>query len=433
MLKKLHFRLTLLCAGIPVVILLVLSCIYLYVTEMNLRKNEFASFEKDMNTMLANLEEQQLIPHEWISQNEGSGSYKIRIWDNDTPLLFNKLHNTEEETLLFDQIREYFSSHFEEPGSLTPYYTYHKEFLYEDNGTGTKPERYYACMAFSKRDSGTITFLILKSLSVLNRQILEQRLFFALLFFLSAVLLFLFAGLFTKKLLLPIEEGQKRQLDFISSASHELRTPLTVLLSAASACEKARPQEQAAFFKIIRQEGRRMSDLVRDLLDLAEADRHSFPVDLSPTELDTLLLDTYEAFEPLAMEKRYLLSIHLPTDPLPPALCDRDRIRQVLEILIENGFAHTPPGSHIALTLKKKEGSLLLSVEDNGPGIPPAQRPHVFDRFFQLDSSRRGTHFGLGLSIAQGIISAHHGEIQIKDSSLGGAAFLIKLPIATIE
>lgn len=433
MLKKLHFRLTLLCAGIPVVILLVLSCIYLHMTEKNLRDSEFASFEKDMNMMFANLEEKQLIPHEWLSQNEGSGLYKICIWDNGVPLLFNNLHNDKSDTALFDQIREYYASRFQEPGSLTPYYTYHKEFIYENTGTESKTERFYVCMAFSSRDSATLTFLVLKSLAALNRQILEQRLFFILLFVLSAALLFLFASFFTKKLLVPIEEGQKRQLDFISSASHELRTPLTVLLSAASACEKAQPKEQAVFLKIIRQEGKRMSNLIQDLLTLAEADRHSFPVSLSPTELDTLLLDTYEAFEPLAAERRYLLSIRIPSDALPPALCDGDRIRQVLEILIENAFAHTPPGSHIVLTLETKDHFHFLSVEDNGSGIPPAQRPHIFDRFFRLDSSRTDSHFGLGLSIAHGIIMAHQGEILIKDSPLGGAAFIIKLPIAQID
>lgn len=428
MLKKLHLRLTLLCAGIPLALLLIISCIYLYVTETNLRKNEFASFTSDMNTMLANLEEQELIPHEWLSQNVGSGMYKICIWDNETPLLFNGLHNSNEETQLFNQVREYYLSHFKEPHSLAPYYTYHREFLYKN--TEAERNSYYVCMAFSGRDSGTVTFLILKSLDALNRQILDQRLFFALLFILSAVFLLLFAAYFTKRLLIPIEESQKRQLEFISSASHELRTPLTVLLSASSACEKAQPEEQAVFLKIISQEGRRMSNLIQDLLELAESDHRSYTISTAPTELDTLLLDTYEAFEPLATEQQHLLSVHLPANPVPPVPCDRDRIRQVLEILIENGFAHTPPGSHIALTLEAKENFLLLSVEDNGPGIPREQRFQVFDRFFQLDPSHKGAHFGLGLSIAQSIVLAHHGEIQIKDSSLGGAAFVIKLPIA---
>ena len=427
MLKKVHLRLTLLCTGIPLAILLVISCTYLFVTESNLKKNSFSSFQSDMNTMLANLEEQTLIPHEWLSQNEGL-NYKIRIWDNGTPLLFNQIHHSEGETQLFDQIKEYYSTHFEKNTSLTPYYTYHKEFVY--SSTDESGDDYYACVAFSSRESGTLSFIILKSLSALNRQILEQRLYFALLFLISAVSLFLFARYFTQKLLIPVEESQKRQIQFISSASHELRTPLSVLLSAASACGKAQPEEQAGFLEIIRQEGNRMSGLIRDLLSLAEADRHSFSIAATPTEPDTLLLDTYEAFEPLAKEKGYLLSIVLPTDPVPFALCDEDRIRQVLGILIENGFAHTPQGSQILLALESQKDGILLSVEDNGTGIPPAQRTHVFDRFFQLDSSHKGTHFGLGLSIAQEIILAHHGQIQIKDSSLGGAAFVIKLPIA---
>lgn len=429
MLKKVHIRLTLLCAGIPLALLLAVSCIYLFVTEANLRKNSFASFQSDMNTMLANLEQQVMISHEWLSQNGGADTYKIRVWDNDTPLLFNKLHDTEEETLLFKNVYEYYAAHFHEPASLTPYYAYHKEFLYPAAEHGR--DAYYACVAFSNRGNGTgtLSFMILKSLAPLNHQILEQRLFFALLFLLSAVILFLFASYLTKKMLIPVEESQKRQLQFISSASHELRTPLTVLLSAASACKKAQQSEQEAFLEIIQEEGSRMSGLIRDLLSLAEADRHCFSISASPTELDTLLLDTYEAFEPLAKEKGYLLSIHIQAEPIPPVLCDKERIRQVLEILIENGFSHTPSGSQIALFLKRKEHNIFISVEDNGDGIPTSQRANVFDRFFSLDSTHGGTHFGLGLSIAQEIILAHHGQIQIKDSALGGAAFIIKLPI----
>lgn len=429
MLKKVHLRLTLLCAGIPLAILLIISCIYLFVTEGNLKKNSFASFQSDMNTMLSSLEGQVLIPHEWLSQNEGNNTYKIRIWDNGTPLLFNQLHNSDGEIQLFEQVNEYFTANFEAPTSLTPYYTYHKEFLYKNTETNGADE-YYACVAFSTRENGMLSFIILKSLESLNQQILEQRLFLILLILISAVSLFIFAWYFTKKLLIPVEENQKRQIEFISAASHELRTPLSVLLSAASACKKAQPEEQESFLDIIQEEGSRMSGLIRDLLSLAEADKHSFSVEVFPTELDTLLLDTYEAFEPLTKEKGYLLSIELPTEPVPPSLCDGDRIRQVLGILIENGFEHTPGGSHIKLSLKAKEDRLLLSVEDNGPGIPPSQRSRVFDRFFQLESSHKGNHLGLGLSIAKEIILAHHGEIKIKDSSLGGVAFLITLPIA---
>lgn len=428
MLKKVHLRLTFLCAGIPLTILLVISCIYLFVTEGNLKKNSFASFRSDMNTMLANLEEQTLIPHEWLSQNESSDTYRIRIWDNGTPLLFNQIHNFNGDEQLFDRVKEYYSSHFEEPNSLPPYYTYHEEFLY--HGEQKDGDDYYACVAFANKEHGTISLIILKSLAPLNQQILEQRLFFALLFLLSAVALFLFARYFTKKLLIPIEENQKNQSEFISAASHELRTPLTVMLSAASACQKAQPEEQAGFFDIIKQEGNRMSGLIRDLLSLAEADRNSFSIVTSPTEPDTLLLDTYEAFEPLAKEKGYLLSINLPTDSVPRALCDRDRIRQVLGILIENGFAHTPPGSHIALSLESQKDRIIFTIEDDGPGIPTSERPRVFDRFYQTDSSRKGTHFGLGLSIAKGIILAHKGHIEVTESELGGATFIITLPIS---
>ncbi len=202
MLKKVHMRLTLLCAGIPLALLLAISCIYLFVTEANLRKNGFVSFQSDMNTMLANLDQQMMISHEWISQNGKQGAYKIRVWDNGTPLLFNQLHDSEEETLLFQNVYEYYTVHFDEPTSLSPYFAYHKEFLYP--ATRYNREDYYACVAFSYRGNGTLSFVILKSLAPLNHQLMEQRLFFILLFLLSAVILFLFAAYLTKKLLIPV-------------------------------------------------------------------------------------------------------------------------------------------------------------------------------------------------------------------------------------
>lgn len=172
-----------------------------------------------------------------------------------------------------------------------------------------------------------------------------------------------------------------------------------------------------------------MSRLISDLLTLAGADSQRLLLCRKDCEMDTLLLNTFEAFEPLAQEKGYALSIFLPDTRLLPVSCDSDRIRQVLSILIHNAFCYTPAGSHISLVLDETPEGLALSVSDNGPGVPDEAKAHIFERFYRADDSRSDSgHFGLGLSIAQEILRAHGGMISVHDTPGGGATFTLTLP-----
>lgn len=431
MFQKVHLKLTLLCAGITIFIIAAISGTYLYISEKNLKENSYVSFQNDMNTLLSNLENQTLITYEWLSKMEGNGKYLINIWDNGTELLFNNREKNHENKALFETARAYYDSHFMITNTLTPYYTYHQEFSF--SSVPGQKEDYYGCAAFSYRETGTLEIYILKSLAPLRNQIKEQRILFSLLILLSSGALFLFSWHFTKRLLSPVEENHKKQLQFISAASHELRTPLSVLLSAASACEKADRKDQQDFFKIIKEEGNSMSRLITDLLTLAGADSHSWTIAAEPCEADTLLLETFEAFEPLARQQGYSLKIKLPDTPLPTVNCDKERIRQVLFILIDNAFHYTPPGSQITLSLAHKDRNLLFFIADNGSGIPDDQKERIFDRFYRADKARSESgHFGLGLSIAKEIMESHKGSIQVRDAKGGGAEFILTLPLSTL-
>ena len=113
-----------------------------------------------------------------------------------------------------------------------------------------------------------------------------------------------------------------------------------------------------------------MSRLISDLLMLAGADSHSFPLRPEECEPDTLLLNTFEAFEPLAHEKGFRLSVRLPEEKTAPIRCDSERIRQVLSIFLHNAFSFCPKGSSITLSMKQQEKLTSFCVMDNGPGIP---------------------------------------------------------------
>ena len=187
------------------------------------------------------------------------------------------------------------------------------------------------------------------------------------------------------------------------------------------------------FLKTIKQEGLRMSRLIEDMLTLTESDVHRFSIQKNPVELDTLLLNTCEAFEVLAKEHSLSLSLALPDTPLPMCICDPDRIRQVISILLHNAVSYTPAQGKIRVSLTHKRASgkanFFLSVSDNGIGISDEDKKKIFDRFFRAEKSRSAKgHFGLGLSIAFEIVHAHHGNITVADSKEGGSVFTVCLP-----
>lgn len=435
-LHRVRLQLTLLCTGITVLITAAMSLSYLYISEKNLKESYFSSFQSDMNTLLSSLADQTVITHKWLSQMEGNGKYLIDIRDNGVEFLWGNWNaeQQKERSLLIDAGWDYYNRCFSADLSSALFSTPHLEFSFSSSGQGT-PD-YYGCAAFSRRENGTLSILILKPLAQLTGQIRAQRRIFAVLILAACSVLGLFSWYFTGKLLAPVEKSRQSQIRFVAAASHELRTPLSVILSAASACKKAPPQEQAHFFSIISEEGESMSRLISDLLTLACADSQSFTLCKKECEMDTLLLNTFEAFEPLAQKKGYALSVFLP-DPLSAgtknctAVCDNDRIRQVLSILIHNAFCYTPPGSHIALSLGTSAEGITLSVRDDGPGVPDEAKARIFERFYRADKAHSDSgHFGLGLSIAEEIMRAHRGSITVSDTPGGGATFTLTLPLA---
>lgn len=429
MFKKVHIRLTLLCAGITAVIMIIMSLCYLYVSESGLYRNQFQSFSNDVNTIATNLEQQVVISTEWLSKMEAQGNYSFFIFDNGVPFLYNQL-GSEENALKNELLEESKADSYiirEEPSSslLTPYTFTHLEFQFTSVSTNAK---YFGSVITMGKDSSTLEIIVLFSLESLQKQIQEQRIRFVLIDIAAIFLLSVFSWIFTGKLLKPVAENQQKQVQFVASASHELRTPLAVILSAAECCKTAPAKKQEGFLKTISQEGLRMSALVNDMLTLSQSDNYRFPIQLQPVELDTLLMNSYEAFETLAKEKSLALSIHLPEKALPLCSADPERISQVLSILILNAISYTPEGGKIELSLSHSKEHFHISVKDNGIGISDKDKKKIFDRFYRVEKSRSAKeHFGLGLSIAYEIIKAHNGNILVKDAESGGSEFIVVL------
>lgn len=434
MFRKVHLYLTALCAGITTAILIVMSMLYLYLSEKELYENQFRSFQNDINTIATSLEQQSVISMEWLSKMEARGGYVFYALDNGIPFLYNRLTNFSESSeirSLLDQCLEVYESDYkigfpEETGANSYNTCHHVEFSFHPEG---KKHEFHISIIELQRGASSLQLLVLSPLDFLRKQITRQRMRFFLIDIASILLLSLFSFFFTGKLLQPVIESRKKQTEFVAAASHELRTPLAVILSAAECCRSADVEKQTRFLDTIKQEGDILASLVNDMLTLSASDSQCFSCRPAPVELDTLLINTYEAFEPLAYEKKLSLSISLPDDSLPFCTADPDRILQLLSILLHNALSYTPEGGSIALSLSRKKNRFYLTVSDTGVGIPAEDKKKIFDRFYRAEKSRSAKgHFGLGLSIAAEIVKLHHGSLSVTDRPGGGSVFTVMLP-----
>lgn len=246
------------------------------------------------------------------------------------------------------------------------------------------------------------------------------------------LLISLVAGYFLAgRSLIPIRRSWERQQQFVADASHELRTP-TAVIQAQTELLLRKPdhtieQESEHISKIL-SESKRMGKLVDDLLTLARTDSNQLQLQTVLFSLDTLLSEVAEQFRFLAEIKDVSIDTNIQTSVLLRG--DENRIRQLLIILLDNALKFTAPQGQIQITGRSLPHAIMIQVADDGCGIPEADLPHVFKRFYRGDKSRsravNGT--GLGLSIAKWIVQAHGGKIHIHSRVNVGTTVEILLP-----
>jgi signal transduction histidine kinase len=222
-----------------------------------------------------------------------------------------------------------------------------------------------------------------------------------------------------------IEAGHSAQRRFVGDASHELRSPLATIISALEVAA-AHPEllDQDLASTTLMPEAQRMRDLVEDLLLLARADERGLTLRRDDVDLDDLV-----AGEAIRLERETQLAVR--TDLTPTRLVgDASGLSRVVRNLLENATRHAE--SRIDAAVRPQSGGALLTIGDDGPGIPAAERVRVFDRFVRLDSdrSRSGGGSGLGLAIVSEIVAAHHGSVTIEDRPGGGTLVVVQLPFA---
>lgn len=223
--------------------------------------------------------------------------------------------------------------------------------------------------------------------------------------------------------------SEERLRTFVADASHELRTPLTSILGYTELWRTGAlkdPADQAEAMRRLDEEARRMGTLVDDLLLLAHLDEGR-PLEQAAVELDRIVADAVADFRAVAPDRPVNLDV-----VTAGVRGDESRLRQVVSNLLANTRMHTPPGTPVHVSVKPVGPSVRLEVADEGPGIEPADRQRLFERFYRADPARTRASggSGLGLAIVSALVKAHGGEVWVDERPGGGARFVVELPAA---
>lgn len=235
-------------------------------------------------------------------------------------------------------------------------------------------------------------------------------------------------------MLARVKSSQNSQRDFVANVSHELKTPLTSIQGFAQAIIDGTadtPEAQHMAAEVIYNEAGRMHRLALDLLDLARLEAGTADLKMSAVDMAALLEGIKEKFSPLAAKGGVNLILTL-SEQLPILMGDGDRLAQVFTNLVDNALKFTPPGGTVTIWPACVKGEMQVSVTDTGKGIPTQALPHIFDRFYQADTSRTGGEkhgAGLGLAIVQEIVIEHGGRISVRSAQGRGTGFIVHLPL----
>ena len=226
-----------------------------------------------------------------------------------------------------------------------------------------------------------------------------------------------------------LEASESKLRRFVADASHELRTPLAAVRAYAELFTRgaaSRPDDLERSMKGISRESERMSVLVDDLLLLAHLDEGR-PLTLEPVAFEDVVAEAIETARTLEPDRP------LEADLTPSTvLGDHDRLRQVIDNLLGNVRAHTPPDAPLKVTLSHDGQSAVLAVADSGPGMDAETREHVFERFYRADPSRARASggAGLGLAIVDAVVEAHNGTVEVESAPGSGTTIRVRIPLA---
>jgi two-component system phosphate regulon sensor histidine kinase PhoR len=221
--------------------------------------------------------------------------------------------------------------------------------------------------------------------------------------------------------------------DFVANVSHEFKTPLTAIQGfsetlLAGAIDD--PENRGRFLEIILEHSRRLARLTDDLLKLSKMDADRLELEIHRFSVTQFVESCLETAQRRAAEKDLRISVNMPAR-LPDIAGDRRRLAEVLQNLLDNAIQYTLPGGQIMLTAENGQGEVTFTVSDTGIGIPQADQPRIFERFYRVDVARSrevgGT--GLGLAIAKHLVEVHGGRLWVESEVGQGSQFHFTVPV----
>jgi two-component system OmpR family sensor kinase len=233
-----------------------------------------------------------------------------------------------------------------------------------------------------------------------------------------------------------LQADRDRLREFVADVSHELRTPIAALRTFTELQRDGAvdDEERAEFLDRSTEQISRLEWMSTNLLDLSRIDSGIFPLDMRWGDLRDPVRSVVEAQAEMAEQRGVSLVSEVPTLPVMLRF-DRERVVQLLTNLVGNALKFTPRGGEVVASLAEAPDGAVLEVRDSGPGIPPAEQPLVFDRFFRGTNvgEARASGSGLGLAIVRSIVEMHGGTITVSSAPGEGSTFTVRLPRADGE
>jgi len=234
------------------------------------------------------------------------------------------------------------------------------------------------------------------------------------------------------------QELENMKLDFVSMAAHELRTPLTAIKGYLAylheeLVSKITPDETTYLNRVMISSDQ-LSSLIENLLNVTKIERGVLKLDLGEFSMEKLIEESLVNLDQVAEQRKVKLTFIHPKTTLQNVLGDKFRIGQVFTNLVSNGLTYTHPGGEVEVSIQQQPDSIIVSVKDNGQGIPQSAIPHLFTKFYRvggaLEQGSKGT--GLGLFISKSIIDRHNGKIWVESEVDKGSTFYFMLPLQSI-
>lgn len=225
-----------------------------------------------------------------------------------------------------------------------------------------------------------------------------------------------------------LQEGEQLRRDFIANAAHELRTPMTTLMGYIEGLRDGVVKADRATYESLLEEVDRLSRLAASLETLAEGDTHTIPARIAEIDLVAFMRAAVELARPGLDKAGISIDLRLPATL--PARAEPDRLAQVLGNLLQNAMRYTAPQGRVTLSAARRSSDVLVTIANTGDGIPEADLPHVFERFYRVDKSRSRAHggAGIGLAIVRQLVEGVGGTVGV-ESKAGLTRFWFSLPV----